>query len=197
MDLGAAQPTKINRQRKEPIFKNIQELVEGLTKDPKIQSDLTKHLENLQKSGEVVLSEVSPKNCKFSRGDIVRNMNTGDIGFVVGPLNSFPGDTGRLIEENAGSNPRYLMIILNPSHSEFGKIWEKVTGVSKGDEYGSLPKGYFSIRYPSEKHLELLLRRENKNTQQDVSDYCTYHCVMECDSTCPLHKHGFGTEETL
>lgn len=179
-------------------FPDIPSLLDGIVgkeeKFEELKKNLYPHIRNLYESGKIVMQDVTPSNCKFSRGDLVYNVSTDEIGFIVGPLNSYPKDTKRVLQENKRRDPRYLTVVLSPSHPDFGEFWKEVTGkdrvIHKADLEGAI-QGYFSVRYPSERNLVLLLKHKNENHLQEIANFCKYNCVLDCDKDCPFSKYEF------
>lgn len=185
----------MERKNQTDIDKIIEKICPKDTPDD-VKLDLELHLSNLVESSDILLSSSTPgKTCKFEPGDIVLHTRTNEIGYVVGILNSWPRFVTTVISESVSRDPRYLIIILNPEHSDFTTVWRDIT---KSSSLAAKPGcGYFSVRYPRQSQLSLVHRRDAKESEaSEIKEFCSLHCIIDCDSTCPFYKHGHWKESS-
>lgn len=177
----------------EYLDKIIEKICPGGSISEDDRPELEFHLENLVGSRNILLSPTTPgRFSKFEPGDLVKNLKTNEVGYIVGILNAWPRFTTDVIAGSTSRDPRYLTIILSPEHPDVSNIWTKTTGHSTTPKAGG---GYFSVRYPRQSHLELIYKADQKNSEAlEIKEYCSCHCILDCDETCPFYRHGFWKE---
>lgn len=116
----------------------------------------------------------------FEVGSLVLDTRDGEIGFVVGPINMY-GDI---------SKPDVKL-----SYGEINKkstilIVTRNTTIKDTSSYSS---SNFRVRYIKKEFL-VPIKLENNSpynpkTSNDLNEFCSKQCIMECTSECKLYKY--------
>lgn len=135
-----------------------------------------------------------PPRYIFKSGDIVYNRKTEEFGFIVGtidPWSTSPEDPSH------SRGRRYLMVTLCSECPELAATLATIQGKDPSTLSMLAGKGYFSIRYPKQVELELIITEDTdedcispKEIKEDIQQFCTKQCIAECSDLCSFYKYG-------
>lgn len=188
--------------KKKIKYNNLDELIEDFGKNlsPKDKSTFSQCLNNLNKSKDIFFGKIPSSDHGIRSGDIVRVLASGEIGFVVGPLNAFPNNPADvMVDTKVPGYKRYLVVTLKADGTGYEDILNSITGFK--DPFGGTgptnstftsSKSYFGVRYPRASGMEILVRETGNNStvdKTDIEEYCNVCCILECDGDCPLYRY--------
>lgn len=158
-----------------------------------IRDVFKEEIKTMVKSKDYLLgNDLLPHNLRFNSGDLVRIVKTGELGFVIGPLNAFPFSGDVIGELESSRDVRFLVVILNGT-ALFKDALARLS-LLPANSNSSSSAGYFSVRYPKASGLELLVREDKSSStdtairDKNIEKYCNEFCILECDKECPLYK---------
>lgn len=172
----------------------IQKAAEGLCGgNEEAEKEFIEYVENLVKAREnLFIHDVNqlPLGYKYKSGDLVYNSKNKEFGFIIGPIDPWSEHP-----ENSSSSPvrRYAMVTIPPNHPKFKNAYQEIHGEEPPTTF-TPNSGYFSIRYPKQKDLDLFVTETTDpllgNVGADIELFCKHQCIMECSDICFFHKYG-------
>ena len=175
----------------------VEELAKSLCKgDIKLEEKFTEALKKLTSARDNIFHHSSPPTrYKFKSGDIVYNRKNEEFGFIVGTIDPWSDNPE---DPTLSRYKRYLMITLSPDNIELAPTLLSVNGKDPSNTLitATMGKGYFSVRYPRQIDLELILTEDSeqhlapKEVESDIEQFCTKQCIAECSNICSFYKYG-------